>query len=240
MCIRDRAWPGRRASPTAGRTRARPRARAAPQRPAAARRRAGGGARSPPPRRTRRQEPGRRAGWRAPSRHPSAARDRSGAGGRISRYSTLTAAATADATAAGRPGSAAGRLSGGPEPARAGDGIIVRSTRGALPVSLPVGFPVSPPEPGVRLSAHRALHRPRWVSWFISCGARPWERDLRSPVVVVVPRVPLPGRTVPRPCRRASAVASAQLLPNRAPVLALLPPDDLFPQVRPQVAEGRV
>jgi hypothetical protein len=49
----------------------------------------------------------------------------------------------------------------------------VRSTRGALPVLLLVGFPVSPPEPGVHLTAHRALHRPRWVAWFISCSARP-------------------------------------------------------------------
>jgi hypothetical protein len=40
----------------------------------------------------------------------------------------------------------------------------VRSTRGALPVLLLVGFPVSPPEPGVHLTAHRALHRPRWVA----------------------------------------------------------------------------
>ena len=39
--------------------------------------------------------------------------------------------------------------------------ITVRSTRGALSVLPPAGFPGSPPAPGVRLSAHRALHKPR-------------------------------------------------------------------------------
>jgi hypothetical protein len=50
----------------------------------------------------------------------------------------------------------------------------VRSTRGALPVLLPVGFPVSPPEPGVRLTAHRALHKPRgiYASELMPCSAR--------------------------------------------------------------------
>ena len=37
----------------------------------------------------------------------------------------------------------------------------VRSTRGALPALPLVGFPGSPPEPGVHLSAHRALHKSR-------------------------------------------------------------------------------
>jgi hypothetical protein len=37
----------------------------------------------------------------------------------------------------------------------------VRSTRGALPVFPPVGFPEPPPAPGVPVSEHRALHKPR-------------------------------------------------------------------------------
>lgn len=43
------------------------------------------------------------------------------------------------------------------------DDDSVRSTRGALPVLPPVGFPGPPPAPGVHLSAHRALHKPRGV-----------------------------------------------------------------------------
>ena len=39
--------------------------------------------------------------------------------------------------------------------------VVVRSTRGALPVFPPVGFPEPPPAPGVPVSGHRALHKPR-------------------------------------------------------------------------------
>ena len=60
----------------------------------------------------------------------------------------------------------------------------VRSTRGALPALPLVGFPESPPAPGVRLSAHRALHKSRRVWCLTSCCARPRCRDLCSPVVV--------------------------------------------------------
>src|SRR4051812_6455007 len=35
----------------------------------------------------------------------------------------------------------------------------VRSVRGALPALLLVGFPEPPPEPGVPVSEHRALHK---------------------------------------------------------------------------------
>ncbi|MEU1453442.1 hypothetical protein ABZ455_14570, partial [Streptomyces avermitilis] len=38
----------------------------------------------------------------------------------------------------------------------------VRSTRGALLVFPPVGFPEPPPEPGVPVSGHRALHKSRF------------------------------------------------------------------------------
>jgi hypothetical protein len=52
--------------------------------------------------------------------------------------------------------------------------IPVRSIRGALPVLPSVGFPGSPPAPGVHLSAHRALHKPRRAWRFASYCARPW------------------------------------------------------------------
>ena len=44
----------------------------------------------------------------------------------------------------------------------------VRSTRGALPVFPPVGFPEPPPAPAVPVSEQRALHKPRHgVVWFL-------------------------------------------------------------------------
>ena len=39
--------------------------------------------------------------------------------------------------------------------------VVVRSTRGALPVFPPVGFPEPPPAPAVPVSGQRALHKPR-------------------------------------------------------------------------------
>ena len=44
----------------------------------------------------------------------------------------------------------------------------MRSTRGALPVFPPVGFPEPPPAPAVPVSGQRALHKPRQgVGWFL-------------------------------------------------------------------------
>jgi hypothetical protein len=40
-------------------------------------------------------------------------------------------------------------------------GVSVRSARGAVPVFRPVRFPGPPPEPGVHVSVHRALHTSR-------------------------------------------------------------------------------
>ena len=82
-------------------------------------------------------------------------------------------------------------------------GNTVRSTRGALPVLLPVGFPVSPPEPGVRLTAHRALHKSRGIcaSELMLCSARVSGSVL--PGSSSAWRVLEPGRTVPRHRRRA-------------------------------------
>jgi hypothetical protein len=89
-----------------------------------------------------------------------------------------------------------------------GDGLSppleqVRSTRGALPVLLPVGFPASPPEPGVHLTAHRALHKPRGIAWvpLTLCSATVSGSAL--PGSSSASRVPVPGRKVPRHRRRA-------------------------------------
>ena len=44
----------------------------------------------------------------------------------------------------------------------------VRSTRGALPMFPPVGFPEPPPAPAVPVSEQRALHKPRYgFVWFL-------------------------------------------------------------------------
>ncbi len=65
----------------------------------------------------------------------------------------------------------------------------------------------------------------------ISCSARPWRWDACSPVVVA--RSAHSGRVEQHHLTFGGpyAVASAQFLPRGAPVLALLPPDHLFPQV---------
>jgi hypothetical protein len=50
--------------------------------------------------------------------------------------------------------------------------VMVRSTRGALPVLPQVGFPESPPAPAVHLSAQRALPKPRRVwGYLMLCSA---------------------------------------------------------------------
>ena len=47
------------------------------------------------------------------------------------------------------------------EPPSTSSLTTVRSDRGALLVLPPVGFPGPPPEPGVPITEHRALHKPR-------------------------------------------------------------------------------
>ena len=80
--------------------------------------------------------------------------------------------------------------------------VTVRSTRGALSVLPPVGFPGPPPEPGVRRKAHRALRTPGGlVVGLMLCSA--------TVLGCVFPgsssawRAPWPGRTAPRHRRRA-------------------------------------
>src|SRR5512132_3403476 len=64
------------------------------------------------------------------------------------------------------------------------ENVIVRSTRGALPVFPPVGLPEPPPEPGVPVTRHRALHKPRHGSCGRSSRDRPRTWDYCSPVSV--------------------------------------------------------
>jgi hypothetical protein len=69
----------------------------------------------------------------------------------------------------------------------------VRSTRGALPVFPPVGFPEPPPAPAVPVSEQRALHKPRhMVVWFLI--PRPaTESESLSPGIGTASCGPLPG-----------------------------------------------
>ena len=56
------------------------------------------------------------------------------------------------------------------------DHAVVESARGAVPVLLPVRFPVPLAEPGVRLSTHRALHgfcRQAWFAFAQGAGMLP-------------------------------------------------------------------
>lgn len=72
-----------------------------------------------------------------------------------------------------------------------GLGAEVGSDRGAVPAFPSVRFPGPPSEPGVRLSTHRALHKPMlWVRPLLAC-ARPmaWRSSC-----------PGSGSGLPRPC----------------------------------------
>jgi hypothetical protein len=101
---------------------------------------------------------------------------------------------------------------------------MVRSARGALPVLPPVGFPESPPAPGVRLSAHRALRKPRRVLalTLMLCSATV-PRSL-FPGSSSAWRLPWPGRTTPRPrvqarCRSVGVVVSMRFAGACAPAI---------------------
>lgn len=53
----------------------------------------------------------------------------------------------------------------------------VRSTRSALPMLPLVGFSGPPPEPGVPVTEHRALHKSLRAERMSSCRGGPWRGD---------------------------------------------------------------
>src|SRR5688500_13384093 len=61
----------------------------------------------------------------------------------------------------------------------------VRSSRGAVPAFRLVRFLGPPPEPGVRVPSHPALHKPRWSGGCLEFG--PWRLDV-APVAVASDR----------------------------------------------------
>src|SRR6266581_3422413 len=113
----------------------------------------------------------------------------------------------------------------------------VRSDRGALLVLPPVGFPGPPPEPGVPITEHRALHKPRQGFRRALRTSRPRCWDACSPVVVALDadsgRIEQHHVTVGRPTV-SSAVTASEVPPGTARMLAPLP------QEGPQVAKRRI
>ena len=67
-----------------------------------------------------------------------------------------------------------------PGPGRVGSG------QSAVPVFRPARFPDPPSAPGVPITEHRALRKPRCISRRSSCCARPRFGDLPSPVAVAL------------------------------------------------------
>ena len=89
-------------------------------------------------------------------------------------------------------GSSPGRCSSAPEQSQLNGGPV-RSTRGALPVFPPVGFPEPPPAPAVPVSEQRALHKPRYGSCGSSSRDRPRSRDRCFPGIGTVSCASSPG-----------------------------------------------
>ena len=86
-----------------------------------------------------------------------------------------------------------------------------------------VGFSGLPPEPGVPVTEHRALHKSLRAERMSSCRGGPWRGEGRAPVSVARDAHPagieqLPGRRGRPPS--AAAVASAEFLPGHSAVLA--------------------
>ena len=108
----------------------------------------------------------------------------------------------------------------------------VGSGQDAVPVFRPARFPGPPSAPGVPITEHRALHRPRAFPFRFSYRFRPRPRDLRSPVAVAFGahrfRVEQDHVADGWPSV-AVAVTAAQLPPAGARVLAVFPPDNLLP-----------
>jgi hypothetical protein len=127
-----------------------------------------------------------------------------------------------------------------------GDGslslIAVRSTRSALPMLPLVGFSGPPPEPGVPVTEHRALHKSLRGKEVSSRGGGPRRGDRCAAVSVARDAHPagieqLPGRRGRPPS--AATVASAEFLPGHSAVLSLDPLRYLIPRDLAQVLKGR-
>src|SRR3954453_9445176 len=118
----------------------------------------------------------------------------------------------------------------------------MRSTRGALPVFPPVSLPEPPPEPGVPVTRHRALDKPRHDSCGHSSRGRPRTWDYCSPVSVPrradLRRVEQLSFLRARP-PSAPAVAATEFLHGDPAVFTAQPSDDPDPGVGAQVGEGR-
>ena len=111
----------------------------------------------------------------------------------------------------------------------------VRSTRSALPMLPLVGFSGPPPEPGVPVTEHRALHKSLRGEEVSSCGGGPRRGDRCAPVSVARDAHPagieqLPGRRGRPPS--AATVASAEFLPGHSAVFSLDPLRYLFQRQR--------
>jgi hypothetical protein len=105
-----------------------------------------------------------------------------------------------------------------------------------------VGFSGPPPEPGVPVTEHRALHKSLRAERMSSCRGGPWRGDGCAPVSVARDAHPagieqLPGRRGRPPS--AAAVASAEFLPGHSAVLASDPLRHLIPRDLAQVLKGR-
>src|SRR3954453_13982786 len=117
----------------------------------------------------------------------------------------------------------------------------MRSTRGALPVFPPVSLPEPPPEPGVPVTRHRALHKPRHDSCGHSSRGRPRTWDYCSPVSVArradLRRVEQLSFLRARP-PSAPAVAATEFLHGDPAVFTAQPSDDPGPGARPRSVSG--
>lgn len=120
----------------------------------------------------------------------------------------------------------------------------VRSVRGALPTLPLVGFPEPPPEPAVRLSTQRALHKSQERLGFLSSGGRPGAGD-RCPAIWVACSADLRGveqlsSLAGRPPSATAVNAPDDGLPCGRGMFASRPADHPHPHVVGQVSERDV
>src|ERR1700751_3008061 len=105
-------------------------------------------------------------------------------------------------------------------------GGAVRSTRSALPMLPLVGFSGPPPEPGVPVTEHRALHKSLRGKEVSSCGGGQGRGDRCAPVSVARDAPPAGSEQllvlIGRP-PSAATVASGEFLPGQSAVLSVEP-----------------